>query len=76
MPRPHSRPHGRTAASRSGISLEPTTNRAPGTNRRPDECFRSFQAWIFQEIETEVTESSFPPHLMSWALIGFGKLFF
>ena len=69
------RPHGRTAFSRSGISLEPTANRAPETNKRRAECFRSFQAWVFQELGAEVTEAGFPPQFMSWALIGFGKFF-
>lgn len=67
---------GHTAASRSGISLEPFANRAAGTNKRRDECFRSFQAWIRQELGIEINESNFPPHLMSWALIGFGKFLF
>ena len=70
------RPHGCTAFSRSGISLEPIANRAPETSKRRAECFHSFQAWVFQELGAEVTEANFFPRFMNWALIGFGKFLF
>lgn len=70
------RTHRHTAASRSEISLEPCANRAPGTNKRRDECFRSPQSWVSREVGCEIIEESFPPHLMSWALIGYGKFLF
>ena len=71
---PRSRKH--TAESRSGVSLDPTANRHSGTNKRREECFRLFNAWACAELRTEVCEASFPPNLMSFALIGYGKALF
>lgn len=64
------------AESRSGISLEPTANRHPATNRRRDTCFDTFSKWIRCELALEINENSFPPQIMSAALVGFGKHLF
>ena len=47
-----------------------------GTNKRRNECFRLFCAWILSELGCEVSEGTFPPNLMSYALIGYGKSLF
>ena len=65
-----------TAASRAGVSLDPTANRHTGTNKRREECFRRFSLWISQELGCEISESCLPPHVMSVALVGFGKFLF
>lgn len=70
------RPRRDTVESRSHVSLEPTANRHLATNKRRLECFQTFTHWINRELGVEVSEASFPPRLMSEALIGFGKHLF
>lgn len=62
--------------ARASVSLEPTANRHPGTNKRRLHCFELFCSWVDQELRIVVSEDSFPPQHMSTALIGFGKHLF
>eukprot|EP00438_Fugacium_kawagutii_P004250 Skav217520 [mRNA] locus=scaffold647:242806:246940:- [translate_table: standard] len=60
----------------SGVSLEPTANRHPATNKRRETCYDSFTKWIHDELHLEVSQDNFPPDMMSTALIAFGKHLF
>ena len=68
---PRQRVH--TAETRSCVSLDPTANRNPLTNKRRLSCWEPFASWVFTELEIPVTESTLPPAEMNLALIGYGK---
>lgn len=61
---------------RSTVSLEPTANRHPGTNKRRLHCYELFCSWVSRELQVLVNDEVFPPQHMSTALIGFGKHLF
>lgn len=62
--------------ARSTVSLDPTANRHPGTNKRRLHCYETFSAWILKELSLTVDEENFPPQQMSAALMAFGKHLF